>query len=117
MGILWTILIGFVAGVLAKLITPGDNEPSGFYPDYDSGHCGRIRGHLFRTGSRLVSGRRRCWPHWRDGRGDHCRADLGCHCRAPENHASFSPSQVEQIWHPSMTSSSLVAGRQVLAGL
>ena len=30
MGILWTILIGFVAGVLAKLVTPGDNEPSGF---------------------------------------------------------------------------------------
>ena len=30
MGILWTILIGFVAGVLAKLITPGDNETSGF---------------------------------------------------------------------------------------
>ena len=30
MGILWTILIGFFAGVLAKLITPGDNEPSGF---------------------------------------------------------------------------------------
>jgi uncharacterized membrane protein YeaQ/YmgE (transglycosylase-associated protein family) len=30
MGILWTILIGFIAGVLAKFITPGDNEPSGF---------------------------------------------------------------------------------------
>ena len=30
MGILWTILIGFIAGVLAKLITPGGNEPSGF---------------------------------------------------------------------------------------
>ena len=30
MGILWTILIGFIAGVLAKLITPGSNEPSGF---------------------------------------------------------------------------------------
>jgi uncharacterized membrane protein YeaQ/YmgE (transglycosylase-associated protein family) len=30
MGIIWTILIGFVAGVFAKLITPGDNEPSGF---------------------------------------------------------------------------------------
>jgi uncharacterized membrane protein YeaQ/YmgE (transglycosylase-associated protein family) len=28
MGILWTILIGFIA--VAKLITPGDNEPSGF---------------------------------------------------------------------------------------
>ena len=30
MSILWTILIGFIAGVLAKLITPGSNEPSGF---------------------------------------------------------------------------------------
>jgi uncharacterized membrane protein YeaQ/YmgE (transglycosylase-associated protein family) len=30
MGILWTIIIGFVAGLLAKLIHPGPNEPSGF---------------------------------------------------------------------------------------
>jgi uncharacterized membrane protein YeaQ/YmgE (transglycosylase-associated protein family) len=30
MGILWTIIIGFIAGVFAKLIMPGDNEPSGF---------------------------------------------------------------------------------------
>ncbi len=30
MGILWTIIIGFVAGVIAKLIMPGSNEPSGF---------------------------------------------------------------------------------------
>jgi len=30
MGILWTIIIGFVAGILAKFLTPGDNEPSGF---------------------------------------------------------------------------------------
>lgn len=30
MGIIWTILIGFVAGVIAKLVTPGTNEPSGF---------------------------------------------------------------------------------------
>lgn len=30
MSILWTILIGFIAGVLAKLITPGSNEPQGF---------------------------------------------------------------------------------------
>jgi uncharacterized membrane protein YeaQ/YmgE (transglycosylase-associated protein family) len=29
-GIMWTIIIGFVAGVIAKLITPGSNEPSGF---------------------------------------------------------------------------------------
>jgi uncharacterized membrane protein YeaQ/YmgE (transglycosylase-associated protein family) len=30
MTIIWTIIIGFVAGVIAKLVTPGDNEPSGF---------------------------------------------------------------------------------------
>lgn len=30
MGILLTILIGFVAGVIAKFLMPGDNEPSGF---------------------------------------------------------------------------------------
>lgn len=30
MSILWTIIIGFVAGVIAKLIMTGDNEPAGF---------------------------------------------------------------------------------------
>jgi uncharacterized membrane protein YeaQ/YmgE (transglycosylase-associated protein family) len=30
MGILWLIIIGFVAGVIAKFIHPGSNEPSGF---------------------------------------------------------------------------------------
>ena len=30
MGILWTIIIGFVAGLIAKFIMPGPNEPQGF---------------------------------------------------------------------------------------
>ncbi len=30
MDIIWTIIIGFVAGVIAKFIMPGDNEPTGF---------------------------------------------------------------------------------------
>jgi uncharacterized membrane protein YeaQ/YmgE (transglycosylase-associated protein family) len=30
MSILWTIIIGFIAGAIAKFIMPGDNEPSGF---------------------------------------------------------------------------------------
>ena len=30
MSIIWTIIIGFVAGIIAKLIMPGSNEPSGF---------------------------------------------------------------------------------------
>lgn len=30
MGIIWTIIIGFVAGLIAKFLMPGDNEPKGF---------------------------------------------------------------------------------------
>ena len=30
MGIIWTIIIGFIAGVIAKFIMPGKNETSGF---------------------------------------------------------------------------------------
>jgi uncharacterized membrane protein YeaQ/YmgE (transglycosylase-associated protein family) len=27
---LWTVIIGFIAGVIAKLVTPGEKEPQGF---------------------------------------------------------------------------------------
>lgn len=30
MGIIWTIVIGFVAGLIAKLVVRGPNEPRGF---------------------------------------------------------------------------------------
>ena len=30
MGILWSIIVGFIVGIIAKLITPGRNKPSGF---------------------------------------------------------------------------------------
>ena len=30
MGILWTLIIGFLAGVIAKVLHPGPNEPAGF---------------------------------------------------------------------------------------
>lgn len=30
MSIIWTIIIGFVVGVIAKFLMPGRNEPSGF---------------------------------------------------------------------------------------
>jgi uncharacterized membrane protein YeaQ/YmgE (transglycosylase-associated protein family) len=30
MSIIWTIIIGFIAGIIAKFIMPGDNEPKGF---------------------------------------------------------------------------------------
>ena len=30
MGIIWTIIIGFVIGLVAKFLMPGENEPKGF---------------------------------------------------------------------------------------
>lgn len=30
MSILWAILIGFLVGIVAKLVTPGTNKPRGF---------------------------------------------------------------------------------------
>jgi len=30
MNILWIILIGFIAGIIARLLAPGPNNPSGF---------------------------------------------------------------------------------------
>lgn len=30
MGIIWIIVVGFVAGILARLFAPGPNKPSGF---------------------------------------------------------------------------------------
>ena len=30
MGIIWTIIIGFLAGIVAKFLKPGSNEPKGF---------------------------------------------------------------------------------------
>ena len=29
-GILWIILVGFVAGIIARFLTPGPNNPQGF---------------------------------------------------------------------------------------
>jgi uncharacterized membrane protein YeaQ/YmgE (transglycosylase-associated protein family) len=30
MGIIWIVVIGFVAGIIARIISPGANDPKGF---------------------------------------------------------------------------------------
>jgi hypothetical protein len=56
MSIIWTIIIGFVAGVIAKFITPGDNEPSGFILTTILGIVGAFRD-ISGASDRLVSRR------------------------------------------------------------
>ena len=53
--ILWTIIIGFIVGVVAKFIMPGDkSEPTGFILDDGLGDCRRVRRDLARSGRGLV---------------------------------------------------------------
>ena len=54
MGILWTIIIGFIAGLIAKFIMPGDNEPSGFIATTILGIVGAFVASLSRPDARLV---------------------------------------------------------------
>ena len=55
MHIIWTIIIGFIAGVIAKFVTPGDNEPSGFILTTILGIIGSLLRDLYRPSDRLVS--------------------------------------------------------------
>ena len=53
MGIIWMIIIGFVAGVIAKLVTPESNEPSGLILTTILGIacvCSSLRGWVKRWG-------------------------------------------------------------------
>jgi hypothetical protein len=54
MSVLWTIIIGFVAGVIAKLLHPGPNEFSGFVLTNHPRDRGCVPCHLPGAGNRLV---------------------------------------------------------------
>jgi uncharacterized membrane protein YeaQ/YmgE (transglycosylase-associated protein family) len=42
MHIVWTVLIGFIVGLIAKVIMPGDNNPTGFFLTAAIGIAGSI---------------------------------------------------------------------------
>ena len=56
MGIIWTIIIGFVAGIIAKFIMPGPNEPSGFIMTTILGIVGAVVASYLGAGIPLVKG-------------------------------------------------------------
>jgi len=73
MDILWTIIIGFVAGVIAKFVMPGDNEPSGFFLATILGIVGAFVATYL---GQALSPRRGCRTDRRSGRRDYCLAYL-----------------------------------------
>jgi uncharacterized membrane protein YeaQ/YmgE (transglycosylase-associated protein family) len=68
MSIIWTIIIGFLAGVLAKFFMPGKNEPSGFIMTtilgivgaFVASYLGQALGFMDQARSRTYRRRRRC---------------------------------------------------------
>ncbi len=77
MSILWTIIIGFVAGVIAKFLIPGKNEPSGFILTTILGIVGAFVATLPGPVSRLLPPRRRRRLHRRHCRRRHRALRLG----------------------------------------
>jgi uncharacterized membrane protein YeaQ/YmgE (transglycosylase-associated protein family) len=77
MGFLWTIIIGFVAGLVAKFIMPGRNEPSGFVLTTILGIVGAFLATFLGQACGLVPGRRGRRPDRGRGRRHHRARDLG----------------------------------------
>ena len=77
MSILWTILIGFIAGVLAKLITPGSNEPQGFILTTILGIVGAFVATYLGQSLGWYQADQGAGTHWCDGWGSDGAAGLG----------------------------------------
>lgn len=78
MSILWTILIGSIAGVLAKLFTSGPNEPSGFIMTTILGIVGAFVATFLGQALGLVQRGRSCRSYRGYRRGNHRASCLGC---------------------------------------
>jgi len=54
MGILWIIAVGFIAGIIARLLSPGPNNPSGFILTVVLGIAGAFASTFIGQGTELV---------------------------------------------------------------
>ncbi|MGF6428251.1 putative membrane protein YeaQ/YmgE (transglycosylase-associated protein family) [Bradyrhizobium elkanii] len=51
-GIIWVIIVGFIAGIIARFLSPGPNNPSGFILTTVLGIAGAFSRDLHRPGDR-----------------------------------------------------------------
>ena len=77
MGIIWTIIIGFVAGLIAKFVLPGRDSAAGVYLDDPSRHSGSFRCNIRWPSNRLVPSWRGRWAHWSRRRRNHRLGGVG----------------------------------------
>ena len=74
-GIIWIIIVGFVAGIIARLLSPGPNNPSGFILTTVLGIVGAFLATFDRPGHRPL----RPGPGRRLHHRDHRRAGGAVH--------------------------------------
>ena len=80
MSIPWTIIIGFVAGVIAKFLYPGKNyEPSGFILTTVLGIVGAFVATYLGQAVGWYRSRPRRWVHWSDCWRYHNLGSVGFH--------------------------------------
>ena len=83
MSILWTIIIGFVAGLIAKFLHPGNKtEPSGFILTTLLGIAGAFLAHVSWPSDRVVQSWGRRWFHRSNRRCNHSAGSLGDFCKS-----------------------------------
>ena len=102
MGILWVIIIGFVAGLIARWLAPGPNNPVGS-SDHRTRHRRSLRSDIYRSGRRLVPtgpGRR---PDRSDPRRRRCAVRLASSCREPHDQRSWQPRAGGGTWPTSIS--------------
>ena len=80
MGIIWTIIIGFLAGVIAKFLMPGRNEPSGFILTTILGIVGAFVATYLGQSLGWYGAKRRSRSDRSGGRGHRGFGGLGFHC-------------------------------------
>ena len=52
-GVIWIIVVGFVAGIIARWLSPGPNNPTGFILDGDFEIAGAFLATFIREGDRV----------------------------------------------------------------
>ena len=81
MGILWTIIIGFVAGVIAKFLYPGNKyEPTGFILTTVLGIIGAFAATYLGQAIGWYQSWRKRWVHRRNRWCDHSPGRVGVYC-------------------------------------
>ena len=83
MHILWTIIIGFIVGVVVKFLMPGDKRTDKVDSNGNLGNCRRVRCNLPWASCRVVWALRFGWLHWWRGRRNYRPRCLWLHRRSP----------------------------------